>query len=331
MKPVKFFLFIALHTFFFKAIAQVSAKEANKFFAPKGNHRSPFKGASTAHLTSVNLRFKLATRQEMEKKKVGNIISWGFLEGIDDELLQEIADAYYKKLEAKFKENGISLSDEYKKTDGFKKLVDKNSDRSRDYEKKNWGVAKVVTANKEPYLEFPVMAGPHSGMGNDLKEPVGQVLITIDFLDFDQDIKRGVTSIDGSRTDNFSVKMSPVIRIEGLTEAGKMRGDGSYALFTGRNWGYTNAIMAVPAIETNEPYAASVDKAAGIPEHMKKFKSAVLGDIANIFSRGIVKTGRGDLENIFTVKADPQAYKAAVLDALDRFNNYLIAYINDNK
>lgn len=314
---------------------QPDAKELKKAFAVKGTHRAPFKKAKEAALTSVNLQFKLATRQEQEKRGVGNIVTWGFLDGIDDALMQEIADEYYKRLEAKFKENGISVNDSYKQKDNYKKLVDGSSDRERENERKNWGISKIFTANNAPYIEYPTgMIGSHSKLGNELDYPVGQLLVTIDFIDINQKIKGGVTNLWGYRTDKFETDIQPIIRIEGVTSAsiGKaLKGDGTYAKFTGGNWSYCNAILQGDyAISSDIPYAADLDKATEVPESMKKFKSAVVGDLVGIFSRGAVKSGRGTSENTFMIYANPQAYKAAVLNALDKYNNYLIAYIKEN-
>ena len=315
--------------------AQVSDKEVKKMFAPKGTHRAPFKKAGEVALTSVNLQFKLATRQEQEKRGVGNVITWGFLEGIDDHLLQEITDEYYKRLEAKLKANGFSLSEAYKNNKSYQKLVDNNAGLAREIEKKNWGVAKIFTANNAPYIEYPTgMTGAHSSLGNDLKMPTGQLFITVDFIDIDQTIRKGSTDLWGYRSDKFETEIQPVVRIEGITSASlgkQFKGDGTYAKFTGGNWSYCNAMLQSGyAVVSDIPYAAELDKAKGMPESMKKFKSAFAGDMASMFSGGIVKSGRGVSENTFVIYADPKAYKEAVLNALDKYNDNLLAYIISN-
>ncbi len=309
---------------------QPDEKEIKKAFAPKGTYKAPFKKANEVCLTSVNIQFKLATRQEQEKRGVGNVITWGFLENIDDNLMQEITDEYYNMLAEKLKANGISLSDEYKNTDQYKKLIDNSADLSREAEKKNWGVSRIFTANKAPYIEFPIMAGAHSSLGNKLKKPVGMVFITIDFININQNIKKGVSNLWGERTDKFETSIEPIIRIEGVTQGAKMRGDGTYAKFAGPNYSYCNPSIADYTITSGIPYAAKLDKASGLPESMKKFKSAVLGDMAAIFSNGIVKSGRGVAENTFTVLANPESFKKAVLNALDKYNDYMLTYIKAN-
>lgn len=318
---------------------QPTEKELKQAFAPKGTHRAPFKKASEVALTSVNLQFKLATRQEQEKRKVGNVITWGFLEGIDDGVLQEIADEYYKNLAAKLKVNGFSINDSYKSNKSYQKLVENNADLQRETSKKNWGVSKIFTANNAAYIEYPTgMMGAHSSLGNDLKMPVGQVFITVDFIEITQNISKGLSSFtlmgNSDRTDQFETDMRPVIRIEGITAASmgkQFKGDGTYAKFTGENWSYCNAILQGDfAFTSAVPYANNVRIAEGLPESMKKFKSAVVGDLAGIFSKGAVKSGRGNLEATYTIQADPQAYRKAVLDALDKYNDYLIAYIKAN-
>lgn len=313
---------------------EVTPKELKVAFAPKGTHRTPFKKATEAELLSVNLQFKLATREEQEKRKVGNIITWGFLDGIEDNILQEIANEYYKNLETKFKANGISLTNEYKESEQYQKLIERSADLSREVESKGWGISQIVTANNGPYIEFPITAGPHAALGNKLKKPVGILFVTVDFIEITQNISKGISSftlMDGSsRTDKFETDMRPVIRIDGVTQVGKMRGDGSYARFNGDNWSYCNPSLQNYAITSAVPYADDVQVAEELPERMKKFKSAVMGDLVSIFSRGAVKSGRGNLEATYTIKANPQAYKKAVLDALDKYNNYLIAYIKAN-
>lgn len=319
-----------LLTIFNAQAQQPSEKEVNKMFAVKGTYKDPFKKADEACLTSVNIQFKLATRQEQEKRGVGNVITWGFLEGIEDNLMQEITDEYYKMLAEKLKTNGISLSDEYKNTDQYQKLIDNSAELSREIEKKNWGVSKIFTANKAPYIEFPITAGPHSSLGNKLKKPVGMVFITVDFININQNIKKGVSNLWGERTDNFETSIEPIIRIEGVTQGAKMRGDGTYARFAGPNYSFCNPSITNYTITSEIPYAARLNKAEGMPDSMKKFKSAIMGDMVAIFSKGLVKSGRGVAENTFTIKANPESFKKSVLNALDKYNTYLLMYIKAN-
>lgn len=316
---------------------EVTAKDLKQAFAPKGTHRAPFKKANEVALTSVNIQFKLATRQEQVKRKVGNVVTWGFLEGVDDVLLQEITDEYYKNLAAKLKANGFALSDTYKEHKSYQKLVDDNADRKRETQKKNWGVAKIFTANNAPYIEYPTgMMGAHASLGNDLKIPVGQLFITVDFLEITQNISMGMSSFTlmgrSDRTDKFETDARPVIRVEGITAAslGKaFKGDGTYAKFTGGNWSYCNASFQNDFTLTSAvPYANDVESVKGIPE---KFQSRLASDVVSILSMGRARGGgKGDLEATFTIQADPQAYKKAVLDTLDKYNDYLIAYIKAN-
>lgn len=314
-------------------------KEVKKAFGAKGTHRAPFKKVDQVALTSVNLQFKLATRQYMEKKGVGNIVTWGLLEGIDDNVFQEIADEYYVRLAARFQKEGYSLNEEYKNHKSYQKLVENSADLEREVNKKNWGVSKIFTANNAPYIEYPQsMMGAHASLGNDLKIPIGQIFITVDFIEIMQNIKKGISSFTlmgrSERTDEFKTDFAPVIKIEGITNEsfGKaFKGDGTYAKFTGGNWSYSHAMFRHDFVLTSDKlYANDYEVTKGMPTSMLKFKSAVVGDLANIFSRGAVRTGRGTMERSFTIHADPAAYKAAVLDALDQYNEYLIAYIKAN-
>lgn len=310
----------------------VSLKEINNAFIPKGTYRAPFKKTGKVGIAGVNIQFKLATRQEQEKRGVGNVITWGFLDGISDSLFQEITNEYEIRLAEKFKANGLEPSLAYKNTDEYKKLVAGNADFNREVEKKNWGVSKIFTANNEPYIDFPVgMIGAHAALGNKLKFPNGVVFITIDFISIDQKIIKGVSDLWGDRTNTFETSIVPVIRIEGVTQGAKMRGDGTYATFSGENYSFCNPSLKIDyAISSPHPYKATIGKTTEMPESMKKFKSTFVGDMASIFSGGIVKSGRGVSENTFTIKPDIQSFKEAVLSALDIYNDYLIMYIKSN-
>ncbi len=329
------FLLLLSIVFSLPVLAQISEKEISKMFGPKGTYRAPFKKATEVGLVSVNLRFKLASSERTEKRNVGNVISWAVLEGINDQVFQEIADEYYQRLSAKFSQSGYAVNDKFKQTKGYAVLAEKEHERVTF--KKNWGVAEVYTANKGPYLEFPVMLGPQARMGNELKNPVGQVLITIDFAQILQSISKDteygiLANVRNTTTTSSKATIYPAINIEGPSESGiNLRGDGTYAKFAGDNYSYSNAVLTIhkPIISTLD-YAEKVESSKGIPEIFKRFKSDVIGDMVNLFSRGAIASGRATGEFTFIVKADPQKYKAAVLDALDKYNDYLMAYIQSN-
>ncbi|WP_026905232.1 hypothetical protein [Pedobacter glucosidilyticus] len=316
--------------------AQISEKQVDKMFAPKGTYRSPFKKASEVALTSVNLRFKVATSEKSVKRDAGSAISWAFLEGVDDALFQEIADEYYQRLAAKLKSKGFNISDKYKESKHYATLLEKNGNNERQTYKKSWGIANVYTANKGPYIEFPVMMGAHTRLANELKYPVGQVFLTIDFAYIAQSISKDteygfLSSSSNTVTTKTKATIYPVITVEAVTEGAVMRGDGSYALFAGDNYGFCNAIIKNgQGVVSQAQYAEKIESAKGMPESMKKFKSDVIGDMAAIFSGGLVGNGRATGEFTFNVKANPEKYKAAVLDALEKYNDYLMAYITTN-
>lgn len=320
----------------FSAIAGTTyaQENINKLFAPKGTHRAPFRKAKEVGLASVNLRFKLASSEQTEKRGAGKAVSWAFLEGVDEKLFQEIADEYYQRLRARLAEAGYKLNNEFKESKDYQRLLDKNEGRSRQTDKKSWGIADVYTANRDAYLEYPVMMmGPHSAMGNDYQYPIGTVLITIDFAEISQSLSKSRQAFDNVVTTTSKSSLAPVIRIEGLTETGlNMRGDGSYAHFVGGNWSYCNAALAQGKyISSDRQYALRTQASKGMPESMKKFRSNTLSDLADIFGKGLFSSGRGGAgEFTYVVEADPQKYKEAVLDALDQFNEYLLAYIEAN-
>lgn len=328
------FVFINVNT----TKAQVSEKDIKTMFAVKGTYRAPFKNAKEVGFASVNLRFKLASSERTEKRDVGNVISWAVLEGVGDQVFQNIANEYYNLLTKKFEQNGYTISDKFKESKGYASLAEKAAENERVTNKKNWGIAEVHTSNNAPYLEYPTgMMGAHAKMGNELKSPIGQILITIDFAQILQKIAKDteygfLSNVGNTVTTATKATIYPIITIEGPSETGiNLKGDGTYAKFVGNNWGYCNAILtSSKPIISDKQYALKTEASKGMPTAFKKFKSDVVGDLASIFSGGLVKSGRATGEFTFTVQADPQKYKEAVLDALDKYNDYLIAYIKAN-
>ncbi len=317
-------------------IAQpITAKEAQKLFGPKGTHRAPFKKNNEVGLASVNLRFKTATRAYTEKRNAGSAVTWAFLEGVDSILFQEIADEYYNRLANKLHENGWNTSDGYKRSKHYQSLVERSADRSRITDSKDWGVAQVFTAHDQPYIEYPLMAtAAHAKMGNEQDMPVGTLLITIDFADIVQKVSAHYPFAlpHEIRTKETSAKTTlvPMIRIEGVTSSKVFGGDGTYAKFVGGNWSFCNAVLGSSPIYSLQAFATEVESSKEFPESMKKIKSEVVSDLVSIFSRGTANSGRAGAEFMFAVQTDREKYRKAALDALDRFNEYLIAYIKAN-
>jgi hypothetical protein len=305
-----------------------------KLFQPKGTHRAPFKKAKEIGLASVNLRFKTATREYNSDRYNGSVVTWAFLDGVDETLFQEITDIYYERLKQAFAAEGYSLSDQYRTTKAYGDLAEKAQNRSRLTDNKNWGIAEIFTANQEPYIEYPLMMTASGKIGNEAKMPVGTLLVTIDFAEIVQSITKSYPFAlpHEMKTIKTSAKSTlvPMIRIEGLTSNKVFGGDGTYAKFVGDNWSYSNAILKETPIYTTIPFAQEIEKTTGFPTRMAKIKSPILNDLVALGTLGTASTKRGDAEFLFVVKANREAYKNAVLDALDKWNAYLMAYIEAN-
>ncbi|MDN4166483.1 hypothetical protein QWY31_13315 [Cytophagales bacterium LB-30] len=305
-------------------------------------NKKPFKKSNTVALASVNLRFKIASRQEDPKES--NNVTWAFLEGVDEALMQEIADAYYQLLAADLQEAGYTVSEDYKNAKNYKSLVDDNAKNERVTSKAMWGIAEIYTANGDTYIEFPNYAGgDHAKLAKETDAVVWQSLITIDFVEIAQrelskkeyeEIKNSTELGRELRANNSRriTETKPVVRIMPQTLAQPtFKGDGTYARFSGPDFSGGGAFLnQEKAIYSQVPYQFELSKTDGIPAHVTRFKSAVLGDLAAIASGGAVKTGRGLNEVTFNVKTDAASFKAATLDALKQYNQYLLTYIKMN-
>lgn len=299
------------------------------------DHRSPFDGTKEVSLTSINLRFMTAERQNKDVRKIGNTTTWTLLDGIDPAVFQEIADEYYKRLSKKLQDRGYAISDKYKNSKHYASLVDDHKNTKRLTFDKSWGVAETVTANQAPYIEYGAMAfGSHARLGNEQEHPVGQMFITIRFADILQEISSS-TSL-GDKITHMKASVSPRVSVAPPTMHGISRafaagkGDGTYALFQGKSWGATNVSLN-KALHSNLEYSTAIESANGLPEQFKRFQNDTFGDLVSIFSGGLISNDRAKGEFAFNITADPEKYKAAVLDALEKWNEHLFLMIDSTR
>lgn len=305
-------------------------------------NKKPFKKTNKVALASVNLRFKIASRQEDPKES--NNVTWAFLEGVDPELMQQIANEYQKLLAAEMQAAGYELTEEYKNAKNYEALVEDNTKNERVTSKAMWGIAEIYTANGDTYIEFPNYAGgAHAKLGKEIDAVVWQSLITIDFVEIAQrelskkeyEEMKNSTELGRELRAKGSRRVTetkPVVRIMPQTLAQPtFKGDGTYTRFSGPDFSGGGVFLnQEKSIYSSTPYQFEMIKADGIPEHMTRFKSALLGDLAAIASGGAVKTGRGLNEVSYSIKTDAASFKAATMDALKQYNKYLITFIQMN-
>ncbi len=299
------------------------------------DNKSPFEDAKKVGLASINLRFMGAMKKTTEKRGTGNAVTWAVLENVDNQLFQEIADEYYSRLAAKLAAQGLTVSDDWKNSKHYQTLVEDNAKHKRVTFDKDWGVSELVTANKAPYIEYGSMAfGAHAKLGNEQEYPVGQMFLTINFADIAQSVSE--SSSFSYRTIEAESTITPLVSVSPPTMGGISRafaagkGDGSYATFQGDSWGNTSVAVKNP-LTSSLQYSQGIEKAEGMPEMFRKY-SSFSEDLLSIVSLGRFDSGRGGAgEFVFVVKADREKYKAAVLDALSKWDDHLLMMIASTK
>ncbi len=276
-------------------------------------------------ILGANLRFKIAAKQTEATswKQEANVkfSDYAVLEGIDDALLQEISDEYGTMLETRFKALGLEVVP-YEKIKGTKRyasLVEKE-EMKRETVKKEWGVAQVYSAGQHPYVSYNNADpfGPQYNIPKELKAIMVNSMITVDFAHIGIDIKQSGSSYHGSVNSRIvytegSSSVVPSIHIDGHTYNDRglfMLEDNSYIFAIKEQNKVFNAFGN--GIESNVEFATSAERCDSCePEFAKR----------SGFSLKQMESGLGTV----VIKADPDLYKKAVIDALNQYLDKVFA------
>ena len=265
-------------------------------------------------ILGANLRFKIASKQsETTSRKAAaqaRFSDYAVLEGVDEAVLQELSNTYRPMLENRFTELGMEVLP-YTAIEGSKsydKLIEKSTEK-REVVKKEWGVAKVYSAGEHPYLVINGAApfGPQYKIPKELGALVVNSTMTIDFSHIGISISQGGRSYGGTVYTEGSSSVVPVIHIDGHTyndNGLNMYKDNSY-IFTYRD---QNKVFHSYAhdIESTKDYATSAERCNDCTPAFATRSG---------FSLRAMEAGMG----MVVIKADPEHFKAAVVDALNQY------------
>lgn len=305
-------------------------------------------GEVSKDITSLDLKkdFNVSGKSVLKKSKVAGIVkgslhfkgitsdlkyigkgqqrttakSWAILENVSAQTLQEISDEFAQSFAKKIEGLGIELQNWQKITTAknFAKINDKQIKKEKSNQ--STGLVEIKTANNGPHLK-PVIGNPGTwgALAKTGKDFGGNAItydINIDFARFDIDAKRWRThqkTYNGTRTTTYTsaeANVVPQICIESSNGAQGLGRINTNLTFVGK-YGEATIIDLNKNIYTPTNFAKEIKSTNGVmPTRMKK-----------MFTFNTMTTGT------FTVVADEQAYKKAVLEALDAYSDYLISVI----
>ena len=270
-------------------------------------------------ILGANLRFRVAARAvETTSHKAATTAkfeSFATLDGIDDGLLQSITDEYYSLLTQRFTKLGLTVMDQDKirQSKSWAKLKDKGT-KDKENVVKSWGVAKIFTPNNQDYVTWNNAApfGPHTKVAKEMKAILYSALTTVDFCYIDMTAK-STASVSGNYKSTYTegtATVVPAINIHGYTyplKGVKMMEDNTYGFGISPAGKQHNTIYT-GNVSSAIDYATKVEKCASCePEFTSKFK---------LMSHGL---------GTVVVTADPAKFKAAVLDALNKYLDEVFA------
>ncbi|MCC5918999.1 MAG: hypothetical protein JJU02_16915 [Cryomorphaceae bacterium] len=239
--------------------------------------------------------------------------SWAILEGISEALMQELADAYYDMLSDKLKAKGFEVVpwESVKNS----KAITKLSDNEREWSSKSTGAAQIFTAHNGPHTK-PIMGniGTWRQFGKMAKELDAFPLFTdliIDFAVFDMNLhrKRGYKYKTTTATTNVlpEISIQPYYSGE-ILPMGYSPTQSTMTLVEA--YGKASTILINRNVSFEGNIAEEIDSYSGkMPKQMSRW----------------VSFGSNLTTGTFVVKADPEMFKAAVLNALDQYSDILIS------
>lgn len=291
---------------------------------------SVFAKADRVAILGNNLRFKLAARQSEEtswkKDDYHNFAAYSILDGVNDQLLQEITDEYYDMLVSRFEAMGIEVLsyEEITQAKSYKKMKDKGL-KDNENVKKLWGVALVYNYSRNPYITWNGAApfGPQQKLPKELDAVLFNSLVTVDF----SHIGIKISSYEKSRYSTHRVvyteaksSIVPIINIDGFTYNTSgigMLEDNTYIFCINQKG--KQLLMKLDLndseLESELIFASEIEKCE---------------DCEPVFANSFFKFSEHGMGTII-VKADPELYKKAVLDALDKYLDEIFMVFNSQK
>lgn len=313
------------------------AQQAKEFFEVYES-KNPFKKTKKVALIGVDLQFRMATNQVagMGRNDDASSRVWVTLNPpASAELMQDITNAYYNMLKTKLTQAGFDVVDEkaLQQKDEYKDMI---VDDNRLYVNKDWGIMARASANEAAIIKYPKFAGgAHAKLANRNDVLIWNSNTLVDFVWIDQskvtNVKRGTIDVTAA--------VSPAITIHdgsaGLTSAGmaaQMKlANSSNVWIQGPDYSaYNVSLKSEKSVYSEQQFHNTIEKCTNcIPE----FAERTTGGKVLRESLVVLSGGRGgnkdntDFKFMFEVQADYDKYKAAVLDALDKYSDLLILNI----
>ena len=297
--------------------AQATLEEAKKYIDVPGGvqniDKKVLKEPDPQYMPYMALKFRTATSKSAANGNGDNRVTataYAMLDGMDSTIFQEITNEFYKSFIDKLKTAGVTFLDfeKIKTSKLYQKLSAEVEDRH--YNNKNTGTSDVFTQNYVPFFRYPANAMKIAKMSNELEACLSTLRITINFVEFDLDLKKayGYNTV----TTSANADAQAVIKIESIFAESLSEGVTMGGGFTMSNKKYFSALFAGKQ-PIYEPFKATIT-----PYDDKLPKYA---------NRKFRMFGGGMQLGTFVVEVDPQDYKKAALTALNRYADYIVATI----
>ncbi len=307
--------------------AAATAEEAGRYVTASNTAKKVLEKPDPQFMPYAALKFRTGTSKlqgeergavTLKSADVATAKAFAVLEGVDDAVFQEIADAFYANLAAKMSAAGIPLADAEKirASKSFAKLSEATEARTFDHPK--FGTSQVFTAGDMPFFKYPTLITKVMSWQKEMDAGLSTLRLTVDFVEFDISVERrtewGLTE-DRIITQAASSAVA-TIKIESVFHEATMDAATMGSYYNAPGLTITNRKLVATVLHNApivEPYQAEIvlydDKAPGF-----------VGKKARAYG--------GDLNfGTYVVKADPQDFKRAALKALDRYADYVVAVI----
>ena len=268
-------------------------------------------------ILGANVRFIVAKRKtETTSWKSESTVKFGayaVLEGVSDEVFQEIADEYLEMLKMRFADLNMNVlpREELVNSKNYEKLKEKGLNETENV-KKAWGVAKTYSGGNGDYITWNNAApfGPHTKVPAELKAVLFNSTVTLNFafigIQIDQETSRWANSKTVYTKGEASVV--PAVHVVGHTyndKAVALIEDNTYNFAVDPKAKQNNIKLDlnISDIVSEINYAESTESCEGCePEFAKSYMK-------------IMEAGIGTI----VVQADPVKFKEASLDALSKY------------
>lgn len=304
--------------------AQTSMEEAQKYISVFSGTQNVDKKVLSKpdpqFMPYLALKFRTATSTDnIPGRKTGAADDYAVLTEVDSSCFQEITNVFYEHLVSKMQTVGVSYLEieKIKSSKQYPKFTEELEPRHFNHNK--YGTADVFTPYNIPFFKYPTALTKPMKWQSEMDAALSSLRLTIEFVELDiseQEVSKVPIYSGVEITTEIRSSAIPVIKITCAFQEGTAEQTLTGSYLNAAGFVMSNKKMVSTTLTNNVIYAPLNCTIARLDNSRPDFASK-----NGRFFNGGVQMGT------YIVNVNPEEYKKATLEALDKYLDYITTVI----